>query len=249
MGLPRSRSPAPIRHESRQRQTSGHSSASSHTSQSRHSPPLNPQHSQDVSAPSSLQDQPEELLVVPIASNDEAGDSQHPVPEVKREEIPVDDNKLATSQTIPAEFAPLLRYCSGPSANAPAEILDFAGVVDNPQPLLSNLATEEKVKWSKLGEATYSEVFIISSGAATTSSKGIVVKVIPLHMSPVHTADEEKVEEAFAKAGEKQEEAFTSSIDDLAREIRIFRALSEQSQSSGKGWPGFKGYVNTATSE
>lgn len=239
-GLPRSRSPAPSMKEPRRRQLSYQSTGSSSSASSAiyRRPPLAPEKRREssdyASSEAQLSPEPSVEYSTPSRQKPAQGASVH-IPQ-----IPTTPN-----QDVPKEIGPLLGHCDGLTSTNSAEVLDFAAFVATPSPLLPNALTEENVaQWHKLGEATFSEVFIVNSGTDPIDSqqaKGTVVKVIPLHMSPVRTAEEEKVEEAFAKGEEKVEEAFTSSIEDLAREIRIFRALSKQEKAAKKGWPGFKG--------
>lgn len=165
----------------------------------------------------------------------------------------LDSQSISPSAPLPthqANLVSLLEHCDGLMPSSPAEVLDFTSFVSTPTPLLSAPSEQiNGVQWRKLGEATFSEVFILSLGFPSPDlmqTGGTVVKVIPLHMSPERAAQEEKVEEAFAKAEEKSEEAFTTSIEDLAREIRIFRALSKQGELARTGWPTFKGYETAA---
>lgn len=252
-GLPRSRSPAPATKEPRRRQASSQSTASTISTTSTCSsgarprspsplPPSMPTETQ-ISEPSTSSGIASGSDLSLDATDDEDQSASDTVPNTA---VPRAAISSTRGSDVPEEFVPLLDHCDGFTSTSPAEILDFASFVAQPSPLFpASIALEEgTAKWSKLGEATFSEVFIVSDDRQKADKNvpaGIVVKVIPLHMSPLHMAEEEKVEEAFAKADDKVEDVSTSSISDLTREIRIFRSLSNQDETARRGWPGFKG--------
>lgn len=246
-GLPRSRSPAPVLKEARRRQTSVQSissSSSRSSAMSSHEPsPVSSQRCESKSVNQTIPSTGSEDLV---NSASQLGGTEKQDAATIESFTDIPKIPVLAGDDVPTEFIPLLEHCDGFQPSAASKVLDFTSFVASPIPLLS--ATPElptSVRWRKLGEATFSEVFMVSEESLSTDSKaerGTVVKVIPLHMSPEQAAQEEKVEEAFAKGDNNVEEAFTSSIEDLAREIRIFRALSLQTKQARKGWPAFKGY-------
>ncbi|KAK9899310.1 hypothetical protein P389DRAFT_209283 [Cystobasidium minutum MCA 4210] len=253
-GLPRSRSPAPSLKEPRRRQASSQSTASS-SSRSSIGRAYSPLASSQYAGSPSTSLPRNEAAVLPAELDRSAASIQNASADTStgsRTFLGTQATQgsvleaLASKEGLPQDFKSLLDHCDGLSPEQPSRVLDFASFVANPLPLYPEIPFGGvEAHWSKLGEATFSEVFIVTNtsqeGIGSEGRPGIVVKVIPLHMPQVQSAEDEKVEEAFAKNEEKKNEAFTTSIDDLAREIRIFRALSEQDSKTRKGWPGFRG--------
>jgi len=128
--------------------------------------------------------------------------------------------RLSTLPISP-EFGPLLQACTIPALQP----YDFTSFIRHFPLLLSG------TRWTKLGEATYSEVFVASSANATSELGGeetIVVKVIPLHMP-------DKDNQANGSIETPQ----TSLCKDVAREVEITKMLAEDGTDTG--YPGLRG--------
>ena len=114
----------------------------------------------------------------------------------------------------------LLILCG--SDGEPAYVRDFTDIV-GAFPLVLASETQPLV-WSKISEATYSEVFMCSQEDQT--SHGIVVKIIPLQ-KPSRHIDESQLRRSQSSASSSDTSAlpFTSTVQDVERELRITKAL------------------------
>lgn len=136
-----------------------------------------------------------------------------------------------TPKSLSADLFSLLKTCMSisPSATSAATlegVQSFSAFVEW-CPLMPGAVPH----WSKLGEASYSEVFLISQPGKKSKGQeqldgSIVVKIIPLHV-PVQ-AGNEKAELSFDEDDMPQ----TSFAHDVNREIQITRALAQMSGAS-----------------
>lgn len=114
----------------------------------------------------------------------------------------------------------LLTLCG--SDGQPAYVCDFADIAET-FPLVPVSETQPLV-WSKISEATYSEVFMCSQEDQT--SHGIVVKIIPLQKSSLHIDENQlRRSQSSASSGDTSALPFTSTVQDVERELRITKAL------------------------
>lgn len=148
---------------------------------------------------------------------------------------------VGLTETLEGEedVADLIRLCNGSigvqdrTATDEKGLYAFSDFVER-CPLLP----EASCHWTKLGEATYSEVFLVSpkpfkSKSAAPSKETIVVKIIPLHS---HRNDHL----------ETVDSPQTSFPKDVSRELRIIQALGSLACDTVTGgsasYPDLKGY-------
>ena len=137
--------------------------------------------------------------------------------EEEEDQLDSDDDPLqvlptSSEQGFPSALSPLLVTVQ---QSAPYDFMSF--IASPPAPFSSRPAPEEQV-WTKIGEASYSEVFL---------REGLVVKIIPVASS------------AFCEAPDEDEETelpYTSEPESVQREIEISQMMGHV-----EGFVGFHG--------
>jgi len=162
-------------------------------------------------------------------------ESEDPTP-IIREERP---SPAFSSLPFPSILSPLLASTLSPDAPKP---YDFTSFVSSPLSPFSTPSTAE-TPWTKIGEASYSEVF---STFSTVRGEEIVVKIIPVaskDSNMVNDDDEDEIETAEGR-GRKDQEVTPDCSDweSVKREIEISKWLGGDDQERQvKGFVRFRG--------
>lgn len=131
----------------------------------------------------------------------------------------------ASTHPRPPQLAPLL-----PSLLSPT-IYSFTSFVSSPPPPLANRAVSSW--WTKIGEASYSEVYSTVAEEGDTQAGTVVVKIIPI-------ADPSDRGVSVVDDEEEEEMPFMSDWSAVHREVETSRLLGGE-QSAVDGFVRFKG--------
>jgi hypothetical protein len=166
-------------------------------------------------------------------------ESEDPTP-IIREERP---SPAFSSLPFPSILSPLLASTLSPDAPKP---YDFTSFVSSPLSPFSTPSTAE-TPWTKIGEASYSEVF---STFSTVRGEEIVVKIIPVasnnnNIVNVNDDDEDEDEMVTAAGRGRKDQEVTPDCSDwesVKREIEISKWLGGDDQERQvKGFVRFRG--------
>lgn len=162
----------------------------------------------------------------------------------------LDDLKLQLYGTIKTTgysqaYQPLGATCNGDTADP--NVYDFGSLVSQ-FPLVSGATKGHPVTWTKIGEATFSEVYSCTSSDPEkyAAADSVVVKVIPLHADSPEIIDNyvADLDGSEDDAPGREGQPFTTALADVEREILITRALSDKQDSVGPtGFTELKAYV------
>lgn len=140
-----------------------------------------------------------------------------------------------TAHPVPRELAPLLPHLLSPT------VYNFTSFVSAPLSPLASVSTAARTAsawWTKIGEASYSEVFATAAAqrdSAADDDDVVVVKVIPIADPRTR-----RVESARATADDDDELPFLSDWSAVEREIVTSRALGGPN-SAVPGFVRFRG--------
>lgn len=131
---------------------------------------------------------------------------------------------LKSNQKLAPAIEPLLRACGQQQA------YDFTSFTQHTSLLSPHLSAEasDNLTWRKLGEATYSEIFVrvrrdLPRNRQLQDESSMVVKVVPIHL-PNQARRGRKPEKINDKDNSKPEE---TSVQDALRELTVTRLMNE----------------------
>lgn len=160
--------------------------------------------------------------------------------EVELEDDGSDVDQLASEEeTLPTPLLPAKSLHALPvildpllSITGQSSAFDFTSFVSAPRwPFASRSATAPPSQWTKIGEASYSEVF---------ESEGMVVKIIPVASKEVDQLAEEEEDDG-------EDTPYMSDWSSVQREMQISQLMG--GERAVEGFVGFNGCASALTNE
>lgn len=148
--------------------------------------------------------------------------------EVLQTETPVASDLRKSRLKVPSAVEPLLHACGQTQA------YDFTSFTQHTSLLSPHLSVEAQhaLTWRKLGEATYSEIFVrvrsdLSKHRQLQDDSSMVVKVVPIHLPKSSSTGRGGVKRRPQDDGSSEEKPEETSISDALRELTVTRLMNE----------------------